>query len=498
MILAHAFGARYDLPVPLVYYVTGGAAVVFLSFLLVLRREVAPSDRPDAPDASYVARDQPVLGGVVLLLLAFLAVAGIIGSREVPENIVPTAFWLILWIAVPISCGVIGDWTPWVNPFAVLARLADRDGVRRLLLGSPAPVAWPRWLGWWPATVIFFLVASGELIYNGWATRPVVTGVGLIVYALLSVVAGTLFGAEPWLRRGEMFSVLYSTWGRLGWWRFGRPGGSGFLGGLDQEFEPSVSRITFVFLLLMSVTFDGLLATPAWKRLEFQLPPSFSVGTARYVVVAEAAFITLVFLAWVVFGLFSRAVRRVGRLSGGITRTVVALIPSLLPIAFGYLVAHNFDYLLVNGQLLVPLAGNPFGIDGWQWLPAPFNDNYEIHRQPVPASAIWYFQVALIVAVHIAAVVVAHRHLRRVTRTRVEAQRSEWPWIVAMVAYTMTSLWLLAQPIAKEATSKAAGGLPAGHAVVAPTAAAAGVAPRSAGPQLAQTVPAGGGAISTR
>ena len=458
MILAHAFGARYDLPVPLVYFVTGGALVVFLSFLLVLPRPVETPAGERAPDGSYLPGHRPLPAGLGLLVLALLVVAGIIGSQEVPENIVPTAFWLILWILVPITCGVLGDWTAPFNPFATLARLADRDGARRALLGSADTVPWPSRLGWWPAVAVFFLVASGELIYNTWATRPIVTAVALLVYAALSALAGLLFGAEAWITRGEMFSVLYATWGRLGWWRFGRPGLSGFLGGLEQDFEASASRITFVFLLLMSVTFDGLLATPAWKRLELQLPPSFSVGSARYIVLAEAAFITLAFLAWVVFGGFSRAVRRVGRLSGPLNRAVVALIPSLLPIAFGYLVAHNFAYLLVNGQLLIPLSGNPFGIDGWQWLPAPFNDSYEINKQPVPASAIWYFQVALIVLVHIAAVVVAHRHLARATRTRVEAQRSEWPWIVAMVAYTMTSLWLLAQPIAKEPGTKAASG----------------------------------------
>src|SRR5579884_734718 len=98
MILAHAFGARYDLPVPLVYFVTGGAAVVFLSFLLVLPREVAPSTEAASSDGSYVARNQPAMAVVGVLLLLFLALPGIIGSQETPENIVPTMFWLILWI----------------------------------------------------------------------------------------------------------------------------------------------------------------------------------------------------------------------------------------------------------------------------------------------------------------------------------------------------------------------------------------------------------------
>jgi len=41
-------------------------------------------------------------------------------------------------------------------------------------------------------------------------------------------------------------------------------------------------------------------------------------------------------------------------------------------------------------------------------------------------------------------VVLAHGYLGRVARTESQGRRAEWPWIAAMVGYTMTSLWLLA------------------------------------------------------
>jgi hypothetical protein len=470
LILAHAFGARYDLPVPLYLFILGGAAVVFVSFLLVVQRDVAPADGPTRGDGGYVVPHRPLLGALGLLVLAFLIYAGIYGSQEIAENILPTMFWLIVWIAVPISCGIVGDWTPWVNPFATIARVVDRSDLRQRLIGGPR-LTWPSWLGFWPATLIFFLVAGGELIYNGWATRPIVTAVALIVYALISAVGALLFGAEAWLERGEMFSVLWATWGRLGYWRFGRPGRRGFLGGVDQPFESSISRITFVFLMLMSVTFDGLLSIPAWKRFQGQLPHGFTVGSAGYIFVAVVAFAVLVGLAWTVFGLFARGVRDVGGLDLSVRETIGQLLPSLLPISFGYLVAHNFQYLLVNGQLLIPLVGKPTGT--LQWLPAPFNDSYVVHKQPVPSGVIWYLQVALIIAVHVAAVFIAHRHLAGVARTKVQAERSEWPWIFAMVAYTMTSLFLLAQPIVKEGNSTSAApavhSAPVASAVTAPS-----------------------------
>src|SRR5665213_2554079 len=212
-----------------------------------------------------------------LVVFALLVVCGLIGSQAVPENILPTMFWLILWIAVPVACAVVGDWTPWVNPFGALARAVDRPGLRRVLIGGPE-LAWPRWLSWWPAVLFFFVVASGELIYNQWSTRPAVTAAGLLVYAFITVLGSLVFGADNWLGRAELFSVLYSTWGRLGWFRLGRPGRRGFFGGLGQPIEASPARITFVLLMLVSVTFDGLLATPYWKRLELKLPPDFSVG----------------------------------------------------------------------------------------------------------------------------------------------------------------------------------------------------------------------------
>ncbi len=455
--LAHAFGARYDLPVPLTYFIVGGAAVVFVSFLVVLPRQVTvPADgaTADGRRAARAARRSPgtvVAGAVGLLVLALLIAAGLGGSDEVAENIVPTAVWLFAWIAVPISCGIVGDWTRPLNPFALLARLVDRPGIRRVLLGSADVVRWPAWLGWWPAVVLYFAVACGELIYNATATRPSVTAWGLLAYALLSTFCGMLFGSAAWNQRGELWSVLYATWGRLGWFRFGAPGGRGFGGGLRDGFEAHASRISFVLLLLVSVSFDGLLATPAWKTWRIGLPSAVQSGTTGYLLLTTALFVALVLVAWLLFGMFALAVRRAGHLRERPLGVIAGLLSSLLPIAFGYLVAHNAYYLLVNGQLIIPLLGDPAG-RGWHLLFAPFNDSYEINHTIVPTAAIWYFQVALIIAVHIAAVVLAHRYLAHTARNGSLAKRSEWPWILAMVGYTMTSLWLLAQPVVQESS----------------------------------------------
>lgn len=448
MFLAHAFGQRYDLPIPLVLFVIGGALVVIVSFVLVLGRDTGAADpAAAAPDRPPPQRPNPVAGVIAVLFTAALTWIGLTGSQEVPENILPTVFWLLVWIAVPLSCGLLGDWTRPVNPFAALARAGDRAGLRKTVLARAQPLAWPTWLGWWPAVALYFLLACGELIFNLTATLPQVIATGFIVYALANVVAGLLFG-EAWLARGEVFTVLFSTWGRLGWFRFGAPGRRGFVGGLAAAFDRASSRIAFVLLLLISVNFDGLLATPRWAAFERSTLGATGNGLHGLRI---TAFLLLAVLITVVFGAFAYGAARTGKHRVGPGPALAGLLPSMLPIAFAYLLAHNLQYLLVNSQLLGPLIGNPVGKESWPiHLPAPFNDSFEPKPAFLPSAFYWYVGVAAIVGAHVLAVVLAHRYLAGRGADQRAARASEYPWLVAMVGYTMLSLILIAQPLTKE------------------------------------------------
>jgi hypothetical protein len=433
MSFAHAFGQRYELPLPLAFFVVGGAAVVFLSFLLVFRRSVPDQPVPPADAPVALPRLRPVPAVISLLVFAGLILAGIMGKQEVAENIVPTAFWVVIWIVVPLSCAIVGNWTRSVNPLAILARLADSPTGRRALLGSPEPLSWPRWLGWWPAVVAFVAVVCGELIFNQQATLPAFIGYAFLVLGALSAIGGFFVGAPAWLSHGEVFSVLFATWGRLGYRRFGAPGRRGPGGGLVVP--------------LVSVSFDGLLSTPAWQHFRVRMLSSDSVTAIN--LLAMAVFLGLGLATSVVFGAFAIGAARLSGRPRGVRAALAGLLPSLLPISFGYLLAHYLQYILINGQLLIPLLGDPAG-KGWHLLPAPFNDDYEVRINVLPAGFYWYTAALVIIAVHVAAVVIAHTHLGRSAATVQRARRSEWPWLAAMVGYTMVSLWLLAQPLVKE------------------------------------------------
>lgn len=451
MYLAHAFGQRYDLPIPLALFVVGGAAVVVVSFLLVFRRSV-DAEQLVATDTVPPAPLRPGRAAVSLLMLAFVVVVGLLGKQELSENVDPTLFWIVVWIVVPLSCGLLGDWTRTVNPFAVLARLSNRTGVRKALLARTEPLPWR--LGWWPAVVLFALMVLGELVFNLTATVPSFIGGALLVYVLLSGAAGLLFGAG-WLERGEVFSVLFDVWGRLGYWRHGAPGRRGFAGGLDVPFEACVSRVVFVLLMLVNINFDGLTGTQRWTRFERQ---TLGTSGAPLEAVKALSLLVLVLVVLTLFGVFATAAARAGRHGTTFLPSLAGLLPSLVPIAFGYLIAHYCSYVVTNLQLLFPLIGNP-GFTGWPiTLPFPFSDSYEVHLTLLPASFYWYLSLAAIVLAHVAAVLLAHRHLGTRTADEQRARASEYPWLVAMVLYTVFSLFLIAQT---EATETAAPEKPA-------------------------------------
>src|SRR6266550_7014092 len=290
----HAFGARYDLPAPLYLFLIGAGAVVFISFLLVLRRPVARV-RPTGDDVPPVPHVPSWPGWLLFVIAVFMILGGLFGTQSTPDNIVVTAFWLAFWIAVPISIAVIGNYWPYISPLNVVART----------VGRKSRIEWNKSWGYWPATILFFLFACGELVFNGVTTTPAGTAQVLLAYGIFNAVMAYLFGAETWLRRGEVFSVLFATWGRLGYFRFGTPGTRGFFGGLHRPFEASVSRLTFVLMLLVSVSFDGLLATPAWKDVVFRLPEPLPPGAPAYTVLLLVVFVALVGVIWGLFAGFA-------------------------------------------------------------------------------------------------------------------------------------------------------------------------------------------------
>jgi hypothetical protein len=203
------------------------------------------------------------------------------------------------------------------------------------------------------------------------------------------------------------------------------------------EPRPSVPGSTaFVVALLWVTTFDGLVATPAWNAFARSLlSPVVPAGPAGGVVVAAFYLVALL----VGFGGFLAAYRLAAdrsRATVGSLLTPAAierrLAPSLLPIAAGYHVAHFLGYALTLSPALVAALVDPFGAGAAR----------------VAVLPPWFgtLQLGFVVVGHLLAVWVAHAIAMDLFPGVLRPIRSQYPFVVVMVGYTMTGAWVVGQP----------------------------------------------------
>jgi hypothetical protein len=98
---------------------------------------------------------------------------------------------------------------------------------------------------------------------------------------------------------------------------------------------------------------------------------------------------------------------------------------------------------LTAGQLIIPLASDPFGA-GWNLFGTA---GYRVDIGLIGARFVWYTSVLTIVAGHVIAVYLSHVLAIRLFENRRGALWSQLPMLLLMVFYTLASLWILAQPI---------------------------------------------------
>jgi hypothetical protein len=326
------------------------------------------------------------------------------------------------------------------NPFALGARLLTSGESARKQRD-------PRLdrLGYWPAVGLLFLLVWFELALRVVPESPRTLGILVVVYAFFQVGMGAWLG-EGWYRGGDLFCAVTGLASTVSPAAISRDG-DGFvrlkLGFRPARFLPDGrGRQALITLWLAGVLADGVRVTPIWRAVTSATQDfSASIGQVGTTNLGDLLLDTAeIVVTWVAFAAFfwafaylaSRLARRpLGRVS-----KIVA--PSLIPIALAYLLAHNLTQILVIGPLLFSAAGSDTATAFLR-----LQDN----AHSLNPEAIFSVQVSAIVLGHIIAVVVAHARLRDAEPDGSLAVRADLGWLSAMLIYTATSLWVLAQPI---------------------------------------------------
>jgi hypothetical protein len=411
---------RYDLPVPLSLYLAGAGAAVALSFVIIALFVRGPATAPTrrAQPRLPVLPDHSTAGEILaagLFLLVLLA--GWFGNQNPLQNLAPTAVWIVWWVGFAYLSALFGNlWVignPWAGLFAGCQALARRP----LSLG----LRYPAWLGIWPGIALLFAFSWIELIFP-YSAAPFWIATLAALYSLATWTGMALFGRTVWLEKGEAFVLAFGVFACL----------SPF----SRRMPASSATPALVLFILSSVLFDGLLETPLWANAAALLPGTPMLGETLGL-----------FAVWLLFIASYYGVCRVMAALTGDDRSTAEIARefafTLVPIALAYHLAHYLTYLLIQGQYIIPLASDPLG-RGWDLLGTA---GYRVDLAIVGPRFAWCTAIGAIVAGHVAAVWLAHRRARALFTGRHSALRSQCAMTVLMVAYTVTSLTILAQPI---------------------------------------------------
>jgi hypothetical protein len=231
------------------------------------------------------------------------------------------------------------------------------------------------------------------------------------------------FGRDAWRAQGETFSVWFATLGRLAPYVLEglpasrrlsrRPALAGLITG-----QWSTALVVLIALACGSILYDGLSQAQPWHGVFGS--PTLPMATVQLGI----------FLGFIV-GL----TLLVGRLVG-----LAAIGAGMLPIALGYLLAHYLTYLLGEGQRIVSLLSDPFGL-GWDLFGTA---TYEPGTTWIQPSLVWSFQLLAIVGGHVVGAWAGHVVTARSTPGLTRNRLRQVPLALAMVALTTTTLWSLA------------------------------------------------------
>jgi hypothetical protein len=468
-ILLHGFGQRYDLPASIALYLFAAGGVVVLSFVLVV---LFASDQVGAGATQYprravvfllpIARSRwPRIAGGVIGVLGLVAIilTGLLGSSKPELNPAEYLTWIYFWAATVILSGLVGNlWyllNPWAAVYDLVSRMTSpRSGEVGPLAQRAGPVG--RFnllkLGIWPAVGAYSLFACLELT-TGMANRPWLVASLALLYSAVTLAGMYLFGRDEWLERCEAFTVLFGIVGRFSpleaerdeQGRFTavylRPWGVGLL----QPSPSGWDRVFFVILMLSTLAFDGIESTPAWSDITITFEPLWQPQGAFGLFLLKTVGLALLTAAFLlIFIAFMEMVMYFGNRKLDLKATVSAFALTLVPIALVYNAAHNYNYVVVQSQGLIPLLNDPLA-KGWHLLPAlaGYTPSFALAQ----ASTVWFAQIILIVVGHVIAVYLSHLKAGEKFRTAQRALLSQYPMLLLMVMYTMTSLWILAQPI---------------------------------------------------
>lgn len=365
---------------------------------------------------TWAVRAGRLLGLLALVLAIYLGFTG-------PQ--IPTASFAFVVTFAGVRAGLtmvaylFGNPWPLVNPWRTIVESVPVSQLR----------SYPERLSVWPATLSLLALVFVETATPVNAI-PRVLALAIVGYTLYTVTGGIVFGADDWFRFCDPLAVAFRFYGRVAPLQRTDDGLECRLPGATlaaiEEFD--TASVGFTVALIWELTFSGFVTTQFGTGFVDAL-----AGPVPRILVLFALFVGGYALFVGAYWLAARVARR--RIETYLTVETVGvwMASPLLAIAAGYHLAHYF-WLFVSTSPILTYA-----------LTSPFSPPANPLVLAVPA---WSngLNVAFILIGHLLAVWIAHARAYELFPSRVQAIRSQFPFIAVMIGYTVISLWLISLP----------------------------------------------------
>ena len=489
---AHGFGERYDLPIPLNYFLIGSSLTIIISFILIgifiKQKNIANlfhENLDPYKKQNFLSRKLAfnkfskilinLLKTVSVILFLLTIISGSIGNQDPYKNFSVTFVWIIWWVGLGYINAIIGDVWNIINPWKIIFEFFENNFTHSK---NYSPIyKYPKKLDAWPAVILFLLFAWFENIFD--TSTPYKLSNLIIIYSIITWTGMILYGKYAWIEYADPFSKFFKIMSKFSITeikildinncklcefnciennecidcyscqetsskknkrlKFRFPGM-----GLIKTQNITMATSIFVLCQLATVSFDGIVETPFWVTIQIHIFSAVSIfgpNTVSNINTLGLILFPIVFI--MLYGIFIWYIYIYSGKSLDAIYIFKKFTLSLIPIALAYHFAHYLSYILIQGQYIIPLLSDPFG----NGLNIIGTANNTINISIINAKIAWFISLISIISGHIISIFVAHIIALKIFKNQNIAIRSQYPMLFLMVFYTALSLWIIAQPI---------------------------------------------------
>lgn len=424
--LSKASQKTFSVP-PWLYVATGGAVIGASALLASTVTDRVFINTLHDWHAFVPTRSSLHQGAVIAARVLGLVGLGIVLYRGFFGPQIPTVNVALIVVFAGVRAGLtmfvylVGNVWPALNPWRTIA-----DFLRDHL--SPTTIQYPERIGRWPAVIGLLVLVWIETV-TPVNKQPNLLATAILVYTIITIGGAVLFSSETWFTNVDPISVAFRFYGEVASFRWSEDTISFRPPAFElpqSKFVYEMADIAFIIALIWELTFSGFVTTTVGASFIKRI---VAIGVPPLVLYA------LLFVGgYLLFlGAYIKAAR-VARDTGETYLTPFAIgirfSVALLAIAAGYHLAHYFGFFVSLSPLLVTAISSPFS--------PPAN--------PLVLSLPGWFgmlPIAFVLIGHVLAVWVAHAKAYTTFPSRLQAIRSQYPFILVMISYTTISLWLV-------------------------------------------------------